>query len=61
MASQTESEVDDDEHVEERDKVKLAIERQINLIRDEIPPGRKFRDVEDLQREVIDKLNAVTK
>ena len=61
MASQTESEVDDDEHVEEHDMVKLAIERQINLIRDEIPPGSKFRDVEDLQREVIDKLNAVTK
>lgn len=31
------------------------------MIRDEIPPGRKFRDVEDIQREVIDKLNAVTK
>ena len=30
------------------------------MIRDEIPPGRVFRGVDELQRQVIDKLNAIT-
>jgi len=41
--------------------VQRAINAQIEMIKSQIPPGRKFRDVDELQREVVDKLNAVTR
>jgi len=58
--SETESE-EDEEAAEMKVRVQRAIDAQIAMIQSQIPPGRKFRDVDELQREVVDKLNAVTK
>lgn len=58
--TETESE-EDEETVEMKDRVQRAINAQIEMIKSQIPPGRKFRDVDELQREVVDKLNAVTR
>lgn len=57
--TETESE-EDEEAAEMRVRVQRALDAQIAMIQGQIPPGRKFRDVDELQREVVDKLNAVT-
>ncbi len=56
----TDTEIEDDEEGQEvRKKVEEALELQIQFVRDEVPK-RKFSGVEELQREVVDKLNAIT-
>jgi hypothetical protein len=57
--SETESE-EDEETAEMKIRVQTAIDAQIEIIESQLPVGRTFRDVAELQREVVDKLNAVT-
>ena len=61
----TECDEEDDENVimkikeDLRKKVSEAIENQIQFVRDELP-NRQYCGVEELQREVVDKLNSFT-
>ena len=63
--TESENEEDEDaENADEMERIKLAIETQFSIIRKDIQkidPPRLFTGIDEFQREVVDKLNAVTK
>lgn len=58
VESDTETETDEEDH-DLKGRVKEALDLQLRFVREELPK-RQFRGIDQLQREVVDRLNQIT-